>query len=127
MPVGESVLAPPSAALVGPIWQWAETHYNDDSKAAPARPEAYAVTFAVDGMVNVRADCNQKGGTYTLEEKTLTIAITRSTMAMCPEGSLEDRFVRDLAGVAGWFLKDGDLYLDIKYDTGTMRLIRKPE
>jgi hypothetical protein len=46
-------------------------------------------------------------------------------MAMCPEGSLEERFVRDLAGAAGWFLKDGDLYVDLKYDTGTMRFARQ--
>jgi heat shock protein HslJ len=79
------------------------------------------VTFAGDGTVSVKADCNMKGGTYQLNDRALAIIITHSTMAMCPEESLEDRFVRDLTGAVIWFVKDGDLYLDIKYDTGTMR------
>lgn len=123
---GESPVVPPSV-LVGPVWQWAETRYNNDTRAAPSRPEAYTVQFAANGTVAVRADCNQKGGTYTLREKSLDIAITHSTMAMCPEDSLEGMFVRDLAGVAVWFIRDGELYLDIKHDTGTMRLERRRE
>jgi heat shock protein HslJ len=101
------------------------TFYNDDSKAIPPNPEAYTVTFDAGGTLNVRADCNQKGGTYTLKGQKLTIEVTHPTMAMCPEDSLEARFVRDLTGAAGWFLKDGDLYIDLKYDTGTMRLTRQ--
>lgn len=108
-------------ALVGPTWQWVRSFYNDDSRTVPLRPEEYTVTFAGDGTVSVKADCNMKGGTYLLNDKALAIIITHSTMAMCPEESLEDRFVRDLTGAAIWFIKDGDLYLDIKHDTGTMR------
>ncbi|HBH61813.1 MAG TPA: hypothetical protein DDX85_08765 [Nitrospiraceae bacterium] len=43
------------------------------------------------------------------------------SMAACPEGSLEDEFVRGLSGAALYFLKDGKLCIDLKYDTGTMR------
>jgi len=39
----------------------------------------------------------------------------------CPAGSLEDEFVRGLSGAATYFIKDGDLYIDLKYDSGTMR------
>jgi hypothetical protein len=42
-------------------------------------------------------------------------------MAACPEGSLEDEFVRGLTAAAIYFIKDGDLYIDLKYDSGTMR------
>jgi len=45
-------------------------------------------------------------------------------MAACEEGSLEDQFTRDLTAGAIWFLKDGDLYIDLKYDSGTMKLSR---
>jgi heat shock protein HslJ len=121
---GETVLSPPPA-IVGPVWQWVRTFYNDDSKILPPKPDAYTVTFDAGGTLNVRADCNQKGGTYLLKDQGITIEVTHSTMAMCPGDSLEDRFVRDLTGAAGWFLKDGDLYLDLKYDTGTMRLTRQ--
>ncbi len=119
---GEAAAVPASNELVGPVWQWVQSLYNNDTKAMPSRPENYTVQFGADGTVNVRADCNRKGGTYSLKEKQIGIEITRSTMAACPEDSMEDQFVRDLTGGAVWFMKDGDLYIDIKYDTGTMRL-----
>lgn len=119
----EEAVAPVSAqtSLVGPTWQWVRSLYNDDSKSAPPRPEEYTVTFSGDGTVNVKADCNLKGGTYRINDQTLNITITHSTMAACPEKSLEDLFVRDLNGAATWFIKDGNLYLDIMFDTGTMQ------
>jgi hypothetical protein len=46
-------------------------------------------------------------------------------MAACPEGSLEDEFVRGLSAAAIYFIKDGDLYIDLKYDTGTMRFSKQ--
>lgn len=121
-PAGEAPSPPAPAAIVGPTWQWLETLYGDDSRSEPARPEAYTVTFAADGRFSIHADCNQQGGTYRLEEKSIAIEVTRSTQLTCPEGSLGERFVRDLAAGTTWFLQDGDLYIDLKYDTGTMRL-----
>ena len=41
------------------------------------------------------------------------------------EGSLEEQFVRDLTAGALFFLKEGDLYIDLKYDTGTMKLSKQ--
>jgi heat shock protein HslJ len=122
VPSGEAVIAPAPAGLVGPVWQWAQTLYNNDTKAVPTRSESYTVQFSADGTVNLRADCNRKRGRYVVKDQQLAIEITHSTMAACPDGSLEDRFVNDLTSGAVWFMKDGDLYIDIKYGTGTMRL-----
>lgn len=118
----ERAVAVATAALVGPVWQWVETLYNNDTMARPPRPENYTVQFGADGTVNVRADCNRKGGRFSGSEQQIAIEVTHSTRAACPADSLEGQFVRDLTGSAIWFLKDGDLYIDIKYDTGTMRL-----
>jgi len=109
--------------ITGAVWQWVQTLYNDDRKAVPADPTNYTVQFQEDGTLNVKADCNQKGGTYSAsaEERRLSIEITHSTMAACPEGSLEDEFVRGLTAAAIYFIKDGDLFIDLKYDTGTMK------
>ena len=113
--------------VTGTVWQWVQTLYNDDRKAAPADPRNYTVQFRKNGTLNVKADCNQKGGAYTYsqEEKRLAIEITHSTMAACPEGSLEDEFVRGLSAAAIYFIKDGDLYIDLKYDSGTMRFSKQ--
>ncbi len=107
--------------ITGAVWQWKQTLYNDDRKVVPADPKNYTVQFQEDGTLSVKADCNQKGGTYSVEEKRLSIEITQSTMAACPEDSLEDEFVRGLTAAAIYFIKDNDLYIDLIYDTGTMR------
>ena len=114
------------APILGIVWQWQETRYNDDRRTAPAKPERYAVRFGEDGMLDVRADCNLKGGTYTLEGKQLAIEIVTSTRAACEPGSLEEEFVRNLAAGAVLFLREGNLYIDLRYDTGTMRLAAQP-
>lgn len=110
--------------ITGTSWRWVQTLYSDDRKAAPADLEKYTVQFREDGTLQVKADCNRKGGTYSSDGKLLSIEITHSTTAACPEGSLEDEFVRALSAAAIHFLKDGDLYIDLKYDTGTMMLSR---
>jgi len=111
--------------IAGTVWQWEQTLYNDDRKVVPADPKNYTVQFQEDGTLNVKADCNMKGGTYSAEEKRLSIEITHSTMAACPDGSLENEFVRGLSAAAIYFIKDGDLFIDLKYDTGTMRFSKQ--
>jgi len=114
-------------AVVGPVWQWTQTLYNDDRKATPDNPENYTVQFLEDGTISVKADCNQKGGTYSISavEKKISIEISHSTMVACPEVSLEGEFVKGLAASELFFIRNGDLYMDLKYDTGTMRFSQK--
>lgn len=50
------------------------------------------------------------------------IALTR---AMCPEGSLSDRFAKEVGRATSYFLKDGDLYLELPIDSGTLRFRRQ--
>ncbi len=107
--------------ITGIVWQWRQTLYNDDRKIVPANPKDYTLQFREDGTINIKADCNMKGGTYTVEKNHLSLEITHSTMAACPEGSLEDEFARGLSGAAIHFIQDGDLYIDLEYDSGTMR------
>jgi heat shock protein HslJ len=119
-------LAAADAPIQGVVWQWEETRYNDGRRVAPAKLDHYTVRFGEAGKLDVRADCNRKGGTYTLEGKQLAIKILLSTMVACEPGSLEDAFTRDLAAGAVLFLRNGDLYIDLKYDTGTMRFAAQP-
>ena len=111
--------------IVGTVWQWVQTLYGNDTKAVPAKRENYTVRFLENGSVAVKADCNLKGGTYSLGGRKLSIQITHSTMAACEAGSLEERFVRDLTGGSVVFMKDGDLFIDLEYDSGTMRFSRQ--
>ena len=107
--------------MTGTVWEWMQTQYNDDRKTVPADPKNYTVQFREDGTLAVKADCNQKGGTYSVQGKHLSIEITHSTMAVCPDGSLEDEFARALSAAVLYLRQDADLYVDLQYDTGTMR------
>jgi len=110
--------------IVGPVWHWVQTRYNHDKEAVPLEPKDYTLQFVQDGTLNVKADCNLKGGIYSIKENRLSIEITHSTMAACPEGSLEEQFVRDMTAGTIYFLKDGYLYIDLEFETGTMKFGR---
>jgi heat shock protein HslJ len=108
--------------ITGTVWRWVQTLYNNDTKNVPKQPNNYTVRFLEDGRIIVKADCNLKGGVYSTDGKKISLEITHSTMAACEEGSLEEQFIRDLTAAVIFFFKDHDLYLDLKYDAGTMRL-----
>ena len=42
------------------------------------------------------------------------------TQAMCPPDSLERTYIKDLNAARIYFLRNGKLFIDLKYDTGTM-------
>jgi heat shock protein HslJ len=107
--------------LTGTTWQWQQTLMNNDDEFVPDNPGNYTLQFMADGTVAVQADCNQVLGTYTLDGSAITLAFGPSTMAACPEGSLGDTFVTQLGGAAIYFLQEGDLYIDLMFDSGTMR------
>ena len=51
----------------------------------------------------------------------LDITVGALTRAACPPGSISNEFVQALDGAVIYFFQDGKLFMDIRYDTGTMR------
>lgn len=111
-------------ALLGVDWKWLGTRYNDDTSTKPDEPSHYTLRLSADGSVQARLDCNRAGGQYRLEAHRLTVELTHSTMAACEPGSLDTIFRKDLARTGTFFLKDGRLYVDLSYDSGTMEFGR---
>jgi heat shock protein HslJ len=107
--------------IVGPVWRWVRTRYADGTAQHRAAGDAgYTLHLRPDGTVQVRGDCNVSGGSFTVKEANLTITITHSTMAACPDGSLEHVFIRDLGRTGRFHLKNDGLYLELKLDSGMM-------
>jgi len=112
--------------LLDVVWLWEGSQYNNDTSAVPDNPEVYFVEFMADGQVLIKADCNTVQGTYStaagssinFDEPLVT------TLAACPPGSLADDFLRDLVAATIYFFEDDFLYMDMKYDTGTMKFSR---
>lgn len=123
-PVSEEAQEKGVSSIVGPLWQWIGTLHNDGQQIVPSRAKDYTLQLLEDGKLKIRADCNLKGGTYSIQERLVSFEITHSTMAACPDGSLEGQFVRGLSEGVSYFLKDGDLYIDLKFDSGTMNFQR---
>jgi heat shock protein HslJ len=91
--------APPlDAAQAIPPLVWQLTTFPG---AGPIEPGRYTVQFVPDGTVAIRADCNWVLGTWTGGAGTVDITVTQTTVAACPEDSLEEPFVQalDLATV----------------------------
>ena len=69
-------------------------------------------------------DEHATSGHYRLSDGKIAIDMTHTTMAACTLDSLTDVFLRDLSAAAGYFLQDGHLSLELRYDSGTMQFAR---
>lgn len=121
---GDSVGEYGPDALIDVPWAWDGSRYNNDTKITAADGRNYRLNFHADGSLKILADCNRVSGSYTAEGKSISITLGPTTLMACGPDSQDQQFLRDLEDVAVWFLKKGDLYLDIKADTGTMRFYR---
>ncbi len=116
-----------AAPLAGVIWRWATFRDAKQDYIVPTTAP-YTLEFNDDGTVNVVADCNSGGGTYTVNsDGTLTIAVLLRTRAACAPGSLSDSFIEYL-NLAGPFAVGGDgvLTIELMADGGTMTFVPEP-
>jgi heat shock protein HslJ len=104
-------------------WQWQET-ITPVVKIAVPNPQRYTILLGSDGKLQARFDCNSGGGSYKISEGKLSFGPLLSTRMACPPDSLDVPYMRDLQRVASFFVQDGDLYLELPADSGTMRFRR---
>ena len=108
--------------LTGPLWLLDEIVYNNDTTTVPDDPALYSVQFFDDGSLGVRADCNVGNGIYDVDSPDF-ITLQAFTLAACGPDSLDDEFRQGLEEAVNYFFLDGDLYMDLPVDTGTMKFI----
>jgi heat shock protein HslJ len=94
---------------------------NNGDTFVPDNPNNYSIQFRPDGTVSIQADCNSVGGTYTVDGSSITIQTGPTTLVACPPGSLGDQFVTQLNGAAIYFIQGENLFIDLKFDSGTMQ------
>ena len=115
-----------AAPLTGHPWQWVATR-TPVEWIVPDDPAKYTIQFAADGTANLRVDCNRGHGTYTTGEgAAITIGPLAVTRMLCPTGSFDTPYLRQLDNVAHYFFRGDTLYIDQKMDAGTMRFVRGP-
>lgn len=118
--VGSTKPGGEGADIIGIVWKW-EQLTTPVGVTTVDDPDKYIVEFQPDGNVAVLADCNSGSGTYTIDGGSISIEIGAMTMAACPPGSLSDEFVKNLNAAAIYFTEGDNLFIDLKFDSGTMR------
>ena len=74
----------------------------------------------------IKADCNDVAATYTVDGSSIDIVAEPSTLAACPEDSLDQQYLANLSNAAIFFFEESDLFLDLMADGGTMRFTAAP-
>jgi heat shock protein HslJ len=106
-------------------WQWVRLTTPVEQMDIH-KPERYTIWFGSDGRIALQADCNRGLGHYSVgTDRRLTFKPIALTRAMCPPGSLSDRFATDVGRATSFFLRDGDLFLELPVDSGTLRFRRQ--
>ena len=110
----------PDTELTGIIWEWVSTTTAAE-EITSADPSRYRIIFNDDGTAGLTADCNVGNAEYTVgEDGSMTITLGVSTMAFC-ENSQDTIFRDGLAAAAAYYVDEGDLFIDLLDDAGTMR------
>lgn len=122
---GQNVRSKDPGDVLGRTWQWESTVTPVETISAGA-PERYTILLAEEGSAQFQFDCNRGGGDYQISEGRLSFGPMMSTQMACPEDSQDILFMRDLARVESFFLEGGSLFLEIPYDSGTMRFSPAP-
>jgi len=110
--------------ILNKTWHWESTITPVEKITVPA-PERYTIFLQADGRAQMRFDCNRGSGGFKISPGKLSFGPLISTRMACPPGSLESAFMRDLQRVVSFFVDNGRLYLELPYDSGTMKF--RPE
>jgi len=119
--------SPVPPALQG-VWRWVSaTSATDGGKRlSVATPDRYTLTFPEAGHIALKADCNRAAGGVTFgDDGALKIGPMAMTRAMCPPGSLSDRFAQDVERSTHWSIENGALLLTQPGSAGTLRFLRQ--
>jgi heat shock protein HslJ len=112
--------------VVGVVWQWVSfsTPKEQIDVDDPAR---YTIELAAGGGVALQVDCNRGTSQYTLDaDNRISFGPIGVTMMMCEDDQLGHRFTTELERVGSWFQQDGDFFLELPLDSGTLRFRQEP-
>lgn len=101
-----------AAELSGTSWRLVEIKSMDDTVDTPDDPDKYTLEFQADGRAAMKADCNRGTGAWTSKsENQLEFGPIASTRAMCPPGSISDKYLAQFEWVRSYVIKNGHLFL----------------
>lgn len=106
-------------SVLNKTWQWTAT-ITPVEKTTVKNPERYTILLTDNGRFQGRFDCNRGGGDYKISSNKLSFGPLFSTRMACPPDSSDTIFIKDLQRVSSFFIENGNLYLELEDDSGTM-------
>ena len=98
-------------SLENTSWQLKTIFGFDNSEYIPEDPSNYLLRFRLDNRLQIEADCNQAGATWTVEEETISLTKLVTTRKLCIQPSLFNRYIMNLNRTVTFELMDNRLIL----------------
>ncbi len=108
------------APLLGTTWALERILFMDDSELLPVEPADYTLTLGADGSAALQVDCNRGIGRFELDDASLSFSPFATTRAFCGPGSLEERYLEQIAIVVSYAFEDGALVLATSMDSSLL-------
>lgn len=99
------------ATLDNTSWQLVAIYGFNNSEFIPKNPENYLLRFRLDNRLQIEADCNQAGATWTQEGDSLTLTEIVTTRKLCVHPSLFNLYIMNLERTDSYELKNGQLII----------------
>jgi len=115
-----SASAAEAADILGVDWEWVST-VTPVERIDVHNPENYTLRFQADGTAFMQFDCNRGSGGYELSGNQISFGPMVSTRMACPPESQDFVYMSQLEKITSYFVQDGNLFLEMPYDSGTMR------
>ena len=118
---GSSFQVASADEIMNITWQWVGlVETQPASQSVIPRPENYTIAFIADNMVNIKAHCNEAGGSYEVSGSSLNITVGPSTTAFCGVGSSDYQYLELLGQVESFAMNGEQMVLLLKDDAGHM-------
>ena len=101
-----------ASELADTSWHLVQIMSMDDRVDMPDDRAQYTLELRADGTATMQADCNRGKGSWKSEAASqLQFRAVASTRALCPSGSLSERYLAEFEWVRSYVMKDGHLFL----------------
>jgi heat shock protein HslJ len=98
--------------LSGTSWRLVKIMSMDNSVGMPEDRSNYTLEFRADGNTAIMADCNRGMGSWVSESAgQLRFGPIASTRALCPPGSISEKYLAQFEWVRSYVMKGGHLFL----------------
>jgi len=104
------------APLMGTTWALERILFADGGELVPVDPADYTLTLGADGSAALQVDCNRGIGRFELDGASLSFTPLATTRAFCGAGSLDQRYLEQIANVVAYAFEEGALVLATSMD-----------